>query len=73
MKAKSKRIISGVRMQSAAGWYIGSLDFEYGEPEPYDRDSMYYPFESYVRHEYPNSISVQEAIDKAKFYKWYRD
>jgi hypothetical protein len=64
------RVISHVRMQSAAGYYLGSVDFEVGFPEPYDRDSCYYPTEEWVKHEYPRSISMEEALDKARLYKW---
>lgn len=66
------RVISYVRMESAAGHYLGGVDFEAGFPEPYDRDSMYYPSEEWVEHEYPRSISLEEACNKAKLYKWMK-
>jgi hypothetical protein len=64
------KVITNVRMESAAGHYLGSVDFEAGFLEPYDRDSLYYPNEEWVKHEFPNSISMNEAIEKAKLYKW---
>lgn len=58
------RVVSHVRMQSAAGWYLGSIEVENGEAQPYDRDSMYFPSEQHVEYEYPQSISLEEAFLK---------
>ncbi|MED3792447.1 hypothetical protein P4571_08320 [Niallia alba] len=58
------RVISHVRMQSAAGWYLGSIEVASEDAQPYDRDSMYYPSEEHVRSEYPASISLKEAFYK---------
>lgn len=58
------RVINHVRMQSAAGWYLGSIEVENGEAQPYDRDSMYYPTEEHVRFDYPISIGLKEAFLK---------
>lgn len=66
------RVISNVRMESAAGHYLGSVCFEAGFPEPYDRDSMYYPSEEWLKKDYPNSKSMEEVFDRAKLYKWIR-
>lgn len=60
-----KTLIQHVRMQSNAGFYLGSIEFENGEGQPYDRDSGYYPTEEFLASEYPNSISLKEAFEKA--------
>lgn len=60
-----KGIVTNVRMQSNAGFYLGSIEFEYGDGQPYDRDSMYYPTEDWLKTEYPQSISMKEAFEKA--------
>lgn len=57
--------VSNIRLQSAAGWYVGTLEFDDGEAQPYERDSMYYPSEEFLKKEYPNSISLKEAFLKA--------
>jgi hypothetical protein len=59
-------IIGHVRMESAAGWYLGSIEVENGEAQPYDRSSMYYPSEEWVRKEYPRSISLEEAFVRGR-------
>lgn len=63
-------VISNVRMESAAGHYLGSIWFSrhssVPEGQPNDRDSMYFPSEGWVKAEYPNSISMEEAYEKAK-------
>lgn len=61
---KKPRVINHVRMQSAAGWYLGSIEVENGEIQPYDRDSMYYPNEEWVQKEYPRSMSLKEAFER---------
>lgn len=60
-----KGIISNVRMQSNAGHYVGSVEFESGEGLPYDRDGDYYPTETWLKQEYPDSISMKEAFEQA--------
>lgn len=60
-------VIHNVRMESAAGHYLGSLWFSsMGEGAPNDRDSWYYPNEQAVRNDYPRSISMKEAFDQAQ-------
>lgn len=63
-------VISNVRMESAAGHYLGSIWFSRHsstpEGQPNDRDSMYFPTEDWVKAEYPNSISMKEAYEKAQ-------
>ena len=63
--AYRKGIVSNVRMKSNAGHYLGSIEFESGEGQPYDRDSGYYPTEDWLKQEYPNSISMKEAFEQA--------
>ena len=59
-------IINNVRMESNAGWYLGAIEATDDCPQPYDRLSMYYPNEDWVKQEFPNSISLQEAFDRVK-------
>jgi hypothetical protein len=66
-------VISHVRMKSAAGWYLGSIEFNGEDAFPYDRDSGYYPSEELVKSEYPRSIGQDEAFQKAIVYKWYKE
>lgn len=66
MSRSKEYIVSFVRMQSAAGYYLGSISFEDGNGEPNDRDSGYYPSEEMLQSDYPNSISMKEAFDKAR-------
>lgn len=56
--------VFNIRLQSAGGWYVGILEFDAGEAQPYERDSMYYPSEEFLKKEYPNSISLKEAFLK---------
>lgn len=58
-------IVSRVRMHSNAGYYMGKIEFCEGEAQPYDRDSQYYPTEAWLRDEYPESISMDEAFEEA--------
>lgn len=66
-------IVTDVRLQSNAGWYIGALEFyDFEEMDFYSRDSDYYPNEALLKKEYPRSISVQEACDKVKHDRLYQ-
>lgn len=58
-------VIKNVRLDSAAGHYVGSLEFGGGDVEFYDRDSEYYPNEKHLHFDYPTSISREEAFSKA--------
>jgi hypothetical protein len=66
-------VIRHVRMKSAAGYYLGSIEFDGTDAQPYDRDSGYYQSEEWVKHDYPRSISQDEAFQKAIVYKWYKE
>ncbi|WP_079709806.1 hypothetical protein [Paraliobacillus ryukyuensis] len=57
-------IINRVRMESAAGWYLGSIEFVEDEAQPYDRHSLYYPSEEWLKREFPRSISLKDAFDR---------
>jgi len=63
-------VISNVRMKSAAGHYLGSVWFSstssVAEGQPNDRDSMYFTTEEWLEKEYPNSISMKEAYERAE-------
>lgn len=52
-------------MKSNAGYYLGSIEFAGGEAQPYDRDSGYYPTEKWLQHDFPDSISEEEAFKTA--------
>ena len=66
-------LIRNVRQESAAGWYVGALQF-FSEEEavPYSRDSEYYGGEHSLHAEYPNTISVKEAFQQAKSHPIYQ-
>lgn len=68
--SEGEYIINNVRMKSGAGYHLGSLTFEAGFPEPYDRQSGYFASEAEIKYAYPNSISYAEAIQKAKQNCW---
>ncbi|MCM3109987.1 hypothetical protein [Lederbergia lenta] len=57
-------IIKNVRMESAAGHYLGSIECSNEECQPYDRDSLYYPSEDWLKNEFPNSISLKDAYER---------
>lgn len=58
-------VIQHVRQQSAAGWFIGAVEFyDFEEMDIYSRDTGYYPTEEMLKEEYPRSISLQEAFNK---------
>lgn len=65
-------VISHIRMKSAAGWYLGSIEFNGEDAQPYDRDSCYYPSEEYLQHEYSGSMSMEEAFQRAIVFKKYK-
>lgn len=66
------RIIQNVRQQSNAGWFVGGLFFYTDNAECWDKDeeSCYYPTEEALKREYPRSISMREACDKARQRRW---
>ncbi|QST02651.1 hypothetical protein IMZ31_19065 (plasmid) [Pontibacillus sp. ALD_SL1] len=66
-------VVPNVRLQSAAGWYIGAVEF-YSEEEMdfYSRNTEYYPNEGILRNEYSKSISVEEAFEKVKHHPLYQ-
>ena len=66
----TENIISNVRQQSAAGWFVGSLSFCVDNAECWDKDTPYYPSESFLTKLYPHSISLEEAFEKAKMRGW---
>lgn len=57
--------VHNVRLKSAAGYYIGTLEFTDGDADFYDRDSMYFPSDEFLKAEYPRSKSVEEAFVEA--------
>lgn len=63
-------ILSDIRLTSGAGHYLGSLIFDEGFPEPYSRETGYYPTEESVKQDHPDSISYSEAIEKARQKGW---
>jgi hypothetical protein len=65
-------IVQNVRMKSAAGYYLGSIQFEGEDACPYDRDSLYYPSEEHLKFDYPNSISEEEAFQRAIYLNKYK-
>ena len=51
-KNKNKTIIGRRQvLKSAAGYYVGRLCYEDGCPQPYSRDSGYYPTEELAKEE----------------------
>lgn len=70
---KDEVVIPDVRLKSAAGWYIGALEFySFDEIDFYSRDTEYYPSDMMLYENYPNSISVEEAINKVNNHPLYR-
>lgn len=60
-------VVRDVRLQTNAGWYIGTVQFyNFEEMDFYSRDSDYYPNEKMLKEEYPHSISTEEAFMKIK-------
>lgn len=57
-------VINNVRMKSAAGYYLGSVECIKGEFQPYDRDSTYYPDEEWLKSDFPNSMSLKDAFER---------
>lgn len=64
------RIIKHVRQQSQAGWFVGSIDFSTGEVECWDKESGYFPSGTRLKGLYPQSISIEEACQKALQFRW---
>ena len=66
-------VMPNVRLESAAGWFIGAIEFyDYDEMNPYSRDTDYYPSENMLKSEYPHSISLEEACHKIKYDTLYK-
>lgn len=65
-----ERIIGHVRQQSNAGWFVGGVCVSIDNMEPWDNDSGYYPSEEWLKEEYPTSISMEEAIERARRNRW---
>jgi hypothetical protein len=60
-------VVRNVRIQTNAGWYIGTVEFyDFDEMGFYSRDGDYYPNEEIVKNIFPNSISIEEAFHKVK-------
>ncbi|QKE56498.1 hypothetical protein [Bacillus phage YungSlug] len=72
-KGSKPYVMGHIRLQSAAGWYLGSVEFLNGEVQPYDKDDGYYPSESFLKSIYPRSISFGEALAKAKLMGRYKE
>lgn len=67
---KGENIIWNVRQQSAAGWFVGGLSFCVDNAECWERVTMYYKTETWLKNDYPHSISIKEAFEKARMRKW---
>ncbi|MGG1444940.1 hypothetical protein ABE354_23400 [Brevibacillus laterosporus] len=63
-------VIQNVRQESAAGWYVGSLEFLDDNVVCWDKETGYFPSEGLLKNHYPYSISMQEAYKKAKQHNW---
>lgn len=64
---KNDVVVRNVRLKSAAGWYVGTVEFyNFDEMDFYSRDSMYYPSEAMLKAEYPDSVSDKEAFQMVK-------
>lgn len=64
---KNDVVIRDVRQQSAAGWFLGALEFyNFEEADCYSKDTEYYPNEKMLQQYYPHSISISEAYEKIK-------
>lgn len=68
--SEEEYVVNNVRMKSGAGYYLGSLIFNEGYPEPYDRLSGYFPSEEAVFQAFPDSISFSDAVEQAKEKGW---
>lgn len=63
-------MIDGIRLKSGGGHYLGTLIFDNGYPEPYSRETDYYATEKKVQEDFPESISWDDALEKAKEKGW---
>lgn len=54
-------VVQNVIMNSAGGYFLGSVSYEEGFAEIYDRKSGYFPTEQYAKEAYPDAISRREA------------
>lgn len=67
------KVIRNDRQQSNAGWFVGGMVFCEDNAECYDKDEFSVrPSEEMVKNDYPRSISVKEAFQKAKRYGWLK-
>lgn len=55
------KIVNRVILRSAAGYYLGSVIYEDGCRQPYDRESGYFPSEVACKSEFPDSIYLSDA------------
>lgn len=59
-------VIRNVRQKSAAGWFVGALQFYDREHcECYSKDTFYYPTEELCKFDNPQSISFDDALNRA--------
>ncbi|MFB0831472.1 hypothetical protein ACEU2D_17950 [Brevibacillus laterosporus] len=64
------RVIQNVRQESAAGWYVGGLEFLEDNVVCWNKETGYFPSEVLLKNHYPCSISMEEACIKAKQRNW---
>lgn len=57
-------VIPNVRLRSEAGWYLGSIYCDGQDMHFNDRDTFYYPTEEWLLSDYPQSISMEQALAK---------
>lgn len=63
-------VVENVIMTSGAGSYLGSVSYEEGYSEPYDRKTGYFPTEEKVKEAYPNAISTKDSEEIAVEKGW---
>ncbi|MBG9776129.1 hypothetical protein ABD71_24735 [Brevibacillus laterosporus] len=64
------KVIQNVRQESAAGWYVGGLEFFDDNVVCWNKETGYFPSEVILKNHYPYSISMETACIKAKQRKW---
>lgn len=63
-------VIQNVIMTSGAGSYLGSVSYEDGYAQPYDRKTGYFPSTEKVKEAYPDAISTSDADKIAEESGW---